>query len=118
MISLALDRYDRHLPFFDGTALLPAALQNLKVYQVGQHGTLRDGAHPSIDGHVTASRAPMPSSKARVWRPKYDQVGIGEVSNRLAKREATMMSAMLGAMRRRIFFALREMTARRPGHMR
>ena len=27
---------------------------------------LRDGAHPSIDGHITASRAPMPSSKARV----------------------------------------------------
>ncbi|HCH55846.1 MAG TPA: 4,5-dihydroxyphthalate decarboxylase [Rhodospirillaceae bacterium] len=45
MISLALDRYDRHLPFFDGTVLLPAALQNLRVYQVGQHGTLRDGAH-------------------------------------------------------------------------
>ena len=45
MISLALDRYDRHLPFFDGTVLLPAALQNLRVHQVGQHGALRDGAH-------------------------------------------------------------------------
>ena len=45
MISLALDRYDRHLPFFDGTVLLPATLQNLRVYQVGQHGALRDGAH-------------------------------------------------------------------------
>jgi len=42
MITLALDRYDRHFPFFDGTADLPAGLE-LKVLQVGQSNRLRDG---------------------------------------------------------------------------
>ena len=44
MITLAIDRYDRHLPFFDGTVKLPAGL-DLKVLQVGQETTLRDGTH-------------------------------------------------------------------------
>lgn len=41
-LTLALDRYDRHMPFFDGTAPIPSPL-NLTVLQVGQSGTLRDG---------------------------------------------------------------------------
>jgi 4,5-dihydroxyphthalate decarboxylase len=41
-ISLAIDRYDRHLPFFDGTLVLPAGL-HLEVLQVGQSNTERDG---------------------------------------------------------------------------
>lgn len=41
---LAVDRYDRHFPFFDGTAKGPADL-NLKVLQVGQEGSFRDGNH-------------------------------------------------------------------------
>lgn len=45
MITLALDRYDRHLPFFDGTVTLPERLKDLKIFQAGQHGALRDGAH-------------------------------------------------------------------------
>ena len=45
MITLALDRYDRHLPFFDGTISLPEGLTELKVFQTGQHGALRDGEH-------------------------------------------------------------------------
>jgi len=45
MISIALDRYDRHLPFFDGTVGLPGGLAGLQVLQVGQHGALRDGTH-------------------------------------------------------------------------
>ena len=44
MITLALDRYDRHIPFFDSTVQLPSQLKDLKVLQVGQHGLLRDGA--------------------------------------------------------------------------
>ena len=44
MITLALDRYDRHIPFFDSTVRLPSQLKDLKVLQVGQHGSLRDGA--------------------------------------------------------------------------
>ena len=45
MISVALDRYDRHMPFFDGTVALPAGLKELNVLQVGQHGVLRDGSY-------------------------------------------------------------------------
>lgn len=44
MITLALDRYDRHFPFFDGTAKLPPGL-DLRVLQVGQENALRDGSH-------------------------------------------------------------------------
>lgn len=42
MIDLAIDRYDRHLPFFDGTALLPEQPE-IRVLQVGQTTTLRNG---------------------------------------------------------------------------
>ena len=43
-ITLAIDRYDRLMPFHDGTVELPAGL-DLKVLQVGQEGRLREGAH-------------------------------------------------------------------------
>jgi 4,5-dihydroxyphthalate decarboxylase len=39
---MALERYDRHMPFFDGTAKPPPGV-TLEVYQVGQSGSLRDG---------------------------------------------------------------------------
>lgn len=42
MIDLAIDRYDRHLPFFDGTVALPENPE-IRVLQVGQTGDLRDG---------------------------------------------------------------------------
>lgn len=42
MIDLALDRYDRHMPFFDGTVTLPGE-PAIRVLQVGQTTTLRDG---------------------------------------------------------------------------
>ena len=42
MTTLALDRYDRHFPFFDGTVTLPPGLK-LTVLQVGQETSLRDG---------------------------------------------------------------------------
>ena len=41
-LSLALDRYDRHFPFFDGTVQPPPGV-TLKTYQVGQSVELRDG---------------------------------------------------------------------------
>ena len=44
MITLAIDRYDRHVPFFDGTVTLPPGL-DLEVLQVGQETPLRDGRH-------------------------------------------------------------------------
>ena len=42
MTTLAIDRYDRLLPFYDGTVQLPPGL-NLEVLQVGQEGPLRNG---------------------------------------------------------------------------
>ena len=41
-LSLALDRYDRHFPFFDGTVSAPKGVA-LTVLQVGQSQDWRDG---------------------------------------------------------------------------
>jgi 4,5-dihydroxyphthalate decarboxylase len=41
-LSIALDRYDRHFPFFDGTVTPPKGV-TLKVFQVGQSSPARDG---------------------------------------------------------------------------
>jgi 4,5-dihydroxyphthalate decarboxylase len=42
-LTIALERYDRHMPFFDGTVKVPPELR-LKALQVGQSGPLRDGS--------------------------------------------------------------------------
>jgi 4,5-dihydroxyphthalate decarboxylase len=41
-ITIALDRYDRHFPFFDGTVEAPAGF-SYRALQVGQSDILRDG---------------------------------------------------------------------------
>lgn len=41
-LTMAIERYDRHFPFFDGTVTPPDGV-DLKVLQVGQSVTLRDG---------------------------------------------------------------------------
>lgn len=41
-LTIALERYDRHMPFFDGTVKIAPGLA-LKPLQVGQTGPLRDG---------------------------------------------------------------------------
>lgn len=41
-LTIALERYDRHFPFFDGTVTPPAGVE-LDVQQVGQSVVLRDG---------------------------------------------------------------------------
>jgi 4,5-dihydroxyphthalate decarboxylase len=41
-ITLAFDRYDRHIPFFDGTVSAPDGF-SYKALQVGQSDMLRDG---------------------------------------------------------------------------
>lgn len=41
-LTLAIERYDRHFPFYDGTVPVPDGI-DLKVLQVGQSVTLRDG---------------------------------------------------------------------------
>jgi 4,5-dihydroxyphthalate decarboxylase len=45
-LTIALDRYDRHMPFFDGTVRQPNGFR-LKALQVGQSYPLRDG----VDRH-------------------------------------------------------------------
>jgi len=52
-VALAIDRYDRHFPFFDGTVRVPPEIA-LEVIQAGEAGTLRDGAHRHarmLNGH-------------------------------------------------------------------
>ena len=41
-ITIALDRYDRHFPFFDGTVTAPEGIR-YRALQVGQSDRLRDG---------------------------------------------------------------------------
>jgi 4,5-dihydroxyphthalate decarboxylase len=45
-VTIALDRYDRHFPFFDGTVKAPVGVR-YRALQVGQVESLRDG----IDRH-------------------------------------------------------------------
>ena len=45
-LTIALERYDRHFPFFDGTVKPPKGIE-LKIMQVGQSSAARDG----IDRH-------------------------------------------------------------------
>lgn len=80
-ITLAIDRYDRHLPFFDGTVGLPASF-NLNVLQVGQTADLRDGglrhermlqegdfdvAELSLASYITACGKGMPYTAIPVF---------------------------------------------------
>lgn len=64
MTSLALDRYDRHLPFFDGTVALPDGLE-LDVLQIGQTSRQRYGAdrHERMlrDGEFDAAETSLAS---------------------------------------------------------
>lgn len=64
MIDLAIDRYDRHLPFFDGTVALPEK-PGIRVLQVGQTTTLRDGTdrHENMlqDGAYDAAETSLAS---------------------------------------------------------
>ena len=43
-LTIAIDRYDRHFPFFDGTLDIPENFK-LIVKQVGETSAQRDGAH-------------------------------------------------------------------------
>lgn len=65
MITLAIDRYDRHFPFFDGTVPLAPELRDLKVLQVGPTSALRDGdeRHERLlrDGEFDAAESSLAS---------------------------------------------------------
>ena len=81
MTTLALDRYDRHFPFFDGTVTLPPGL-DLTILQVGQETNLRDGqgrhrrmltdgdfdaAETSLGSYVAAKGQGMPYTAIPVF---------------------------------------------------
>jgi 4,5-dihydroxyphthalate decarboxylase len=70
-ITLAVDRYDRLMPFHDGTVELPAGL-DLKVLQVGQEGQLREGAHRHermlLEGEFDAAEVSLSSYVAACAR--------------------------------------------------
>lgn len=65
MITLAIDRYDRHFPFFDGTLPLSPGLEDLRVLQAGPTSPLRDGAerHERMlrDGEFDAAETSLAS---------------------------------------------------------
>ena len=69
--TLAIDRYDRLMPFHDGTVELPTGL-DLKVLQVGQEGRLREGAHRHErmlqEGEFDAAEVSLSSFVAAVAR--------------------------------------------------
>ena len=63
-ITLAIDRYDRLMPFHDGSVDVPADLR-LKVLQIGQETKLRDGTHRHArmlqDGEFDAAEVSLSS---------------------------------------------------------
>lgn len=69
--TLAIDRYDRLMPFYDGTVKLPPGLE-LRVLQVGQEGALRDGTerheHMLQDGAYDAAEVSLSSYLAACAR--------------------------------------------------
>ncbi len=46
-LTIALERYDRHFPFFDGTVKPPKGIE-LKTMQVGQSSAAREANGKSI----------------------------------------------------------------------
>jgi 4,5-dihydroxyphthalate decarboxylase len=89
MTTLAVDRYDRHFPFFDGTAKASPGL-DLKVLQIGQENPLRDGSHrharmltkgdfdaaeTSLSSYVVARSKGLPFTAIPVFRRRLFSQG-------------------------------------------
>lgn len=89
MTTLAIDRYDRHFPFYDGTVEVPAGL-DLKVLQIGQEAKLRDGQHRhsrmlqdsefdaaevSLSSYVAAAARGMPFTAIPVFPRRLFSLG-------------------------------------------
>ncbi len=64
-LSIALERYDRHVPFFDGTVKPPAGM-GLEVFQVGQSGMLRDEAAIDTSAGSMAANSTSPNFRCRL----------------------------------------------------
>ncbi|HWQ38742.1 MAG TPA: hypothetical protein VNM24_09075, partial [Burkholderiales bacterium] len=86
-LTIALERYDRHFPFFDGTVAPPANVE-LNVLQVGQSVTLRDGT----DRH------------GRMLRGEFDLCEFSMSSYLMAKERGLPLTAV-PAFPRRLFSA-------------
>lgn len=89
-VRLALDRYDRHMPFFDGTVHGSGDLA-VEVYQVGQGPPLRDGtdrhermivnrefdgAEFSLGSYVTAKAEGLPIVAIPVFPRRLFTAGL------------------------------------------
>ncbi|MFM1814834.1 MAG: 4,5-dihydroxyphthalate decarboxylase [Pseudomonadota bacterium] len=87
--TLAIDRYDRLIPFYDGTVEVPAGL-DLKVLQIGQEAKLRDGqgrhsrmlnkaefdaAEVSLSSYVAATARGMPLTAIPVFPRRLFSLG-------------------------------------------
>jgi 4,5-dihydroxyphthalate decarboxylase len=101
--TLAIDRYDRHFPFFDGTVHLPEGL-DLDVLQVGQDGNLRlgrrrherflqksefDVAECSLASYITAKGQGLPFTAIPVFPRRLFSLGQIFVNKRAGIREPT-----------------------------
>jgi 4,5-dihydroxyphthalate decarboxylase len=84
-LTIAIERYDRHIPFYDATVPVPAGIE-LKVLQVGQSVTLRDGT----DRH------------ARMLKGDFD-VGEFSMSSYLMAKGRGMPIAGIPVFPRRLF---------------
>jgi 4,5-dihydroxyphthalate decarboxylase len=99
--TLAIDRYDRHFPFFDGTVKLPDGLE-LDVLQVGQEGSLLCGAHRherflrdgefdaaecSLASYITAKGQGLPFTAIPVFPRRLFSLGQIFVNARAGIRE-------------------------------
>ena len=85
-LSVAIERYDRHFPFFDGTVKAPDGYK-LKVLQVGQSSDLRDG----IDRH------------GRMLHGEEFDVGEFSMSTYLMAKNRNMPIAGIPIFPRRLF---------------
>lgn len=84
-LSIGIERYDRHFPFFDGTVPVPDDIE-LKIFQCGQSVTLRDGT----DRH------------GRMLRGEFD-VGEFSMSSYLMAKGRGMPIAGIPVFPRRLF---------------
>lgn len=81
-LTIALNRYDRHVPFFNGTVTPPDGI-TLRPFQIGESTPMRDEAVPvELGGEIDALISPQPRKSmlarpAKVRRPFHPSVRNG-----------------------------------------
>ena len=93
-LRMAIDRYDRHFPFFDHSLNLPSGIE-LECFQVGQSAKLRDGngRHEEfLNGQYDVAEFSM-SSYLMAKDQGYPIVGIPVFPRRLFSQSQMWVSA-------------------------